>query len=148
MIIYTQNKALKEDIFLHLEKCANNFVPPLKTRVDLDNYANKLFSHAIIFEASTNNKLIGLVAGYFNDHSTRCGYITNVSVISDYQSCGIASNLIKKCLSYSRTVGFEAIKLSVHKKNVKAVQFYLRNGFQQLETTTDISQMLIKIEEK
>ena len=83
-IIYTIDKSSVQDILIHLRECNNDFIPPLSDKVDLKEYAKKLFEKSNKIEAWHNNTLIGLIAAYFNDSINKIGFITNVSLIKNF----------------------------------------------------------------
>lgn len=95
-ILYRINTATPEDIYLHLEECQYNFVPPLNARVDIKEYSEKISAKAVTFEAWDDKILAGLLAAYFNDDEKISGFITNVSTLKRYQGKGIAAELVKK----------------------------------------------------
>jgi ribosomal-protein-alanine N-acetyltransferase len=132
-----QTKTVSEnDIVLHLNKCNNSFVPPLNTRINIADYAKKIFNNAITFEAWKDKELVGLIATYFNKE-TNLGFITNVSVMKEYMGAGIASKLLKMCIEYAAKLNYSEIKLEVFKDNVPAVNFYKKYNFAQIETQND-----------
>lgn len=78
-IKYKIDKSTVEDIFLHLNTCDLDYIPKLSLKVNIDEYSQKLFQNANRFEAWNNNKLIGLLAIYFN-FEENFAFITNVSI--------------------------------------------------------------------
>ncbi len=123
------NTASYEDIVLHLNGCASNFVPPLNTYVNIADYARKIREHAITFEAWDKDTLVGLIAAYFNNTATKVGYITNVSVLPVYEGRGIASSLLERTITYGIRHDFHKIELEVNPFNDRAIFLYKRFGF-------------------
>ena len=111
----------------------NIFNPPLHTYVDIEAYSHKIADNAITFEAWENNILIGLIAAYFNDLKNKAGFITNVSVLPEYQGKGIAKKLLVSTLEYGKLLGFGKIRLEVNWDNTSALNLYLRTGFSLIE---------------
>jgi ribosomal protein S18 acetylase RimI-like enzyme len=128
-IIYNIKTASKHKIYLHLLECNNDFVPPLYEKVNLVEYARKLFKSSVTFEAWSNKKLIGLISAYFNNTKESIGYITNVSVIGDYKGHGIASQLLSNCIQHAANIKFNTLLLEVDKKNIIAINFYKKHNF-------------------
>ena len=126
---YKIKTASREGIVEHLNRCANSFIPPLHTYVDIQKYAEKINKNAITFEAWDKNTLVGLIAAYFNDENTKIGFITNVSMVKEYQGLGIASKLLLLTIEYGKEHNFRIIRLEVNKINQKALTLYKRNGF-------------------
>lgn len=80
-IEYCLNKASESEIAGHLKQCDADFVPPLSSRVEIKDYAQKIANKATRFEAWSDGTMVGLVAAYYNDHENRLVYITSVSVL-------------------------------------------------------------------
>jgi ribosomal protein S18 acetylase RimI-like enzyme len=123
------NRATEGELANHLLLCDANFVPPLSSRVEISEYAHKIFVKAIRFEAWAEGSLVGLVAMYCNDTSHRFAYITTVSVLQGSQGNRIASRLMEQCLRYLREFGCEYVELEVDKENGRAIHMYGRHGF-------------------
>jgi ribosomal protein S18 acetylase RimI-like enzyme len=123
------NSASQQQIAEHLSLCDAGFVPPLSSRVEIENYARKISSNAVKFEAWMDESLVGLVALYCNDAGHRLAYITNVSVLGRSRGKRIASHLIERCIEYLRDAEFETVELEVDKDNTAAVRIYERYGF-------------------
>ena len=117
----------------HFRECSNIFNPPLHTYVDIEAYSHKIADNAITFEAWENNILIGLIAAYFNDLKNKAGFITNVSVLPEYQGKGIAKKLLVSTLEYGKLLGFGKMRLEVNGDNTTALNLYLCNGFSLIE---------------
>lgn len=143
-IDYKTKTVIEKEIFDHLSECKDNFIPSLDNTVDIQEYAKKIFERAITFEAWGKNKLIGLVASYFNDHKNHKGFITNVSVSRDYQGKGIAVKLMKMCKDYALKHNFNEIRLEVNKNNVSVIRLYQRLGYEIIEAKQDIITMSFK----
>jgi|ERR1035437_220606 ribosomal protein S18 acetylase RimI-like enzyme len=129
VISYKINTATYIDIYNHLFLCNNQFIPPLNEKVILEEYALKLQKLSITFEAWNETKLIGLIASYFNDSNQSNGFISNVSVLTDFSKTGIASKLLELCKKYALKNNFRSITLNVDCKNISAHNLYLKNGF-------------------
>jgi ribosomal protein S18 acetylase RimI-like enzyme len=113
----------------HLGRCADRFVPPLKLRVDLLDYARRITDNTVTFEAWTGNSLSGLVAAYLNDGEGRCGFITSVSVDASVAGQGLATVLLRQCLAAALEEGFESLSLEVSADNQPAIAIYRKLGF-------------------
>lgn len=126
---YMLNKASTAQIADHLLRCDADFVPPLSTRVAINNYAKKIRSKAMRFEAWSDGHLVGLVAAYCNDQEKRIAYITSVSVLHEWIGKGIASSLVERCIDYAKTAQIWQISLEVAGDNIPAIKLYEKNGF-------------------
>ncbi len=126
---YTLNKASEAEIVEHLETCGSDFVPPLSGRVKIRDYAKKIFSKAMRFEAWSAGTLVGLVAAYCNDQEKRIAYITNVSVLREWKGKGVAAQLMSQCVEHARASGMGRISLEVAGNNTPAIKLYEKSGF-------------------
>lgn len=130
-INYLINDATAKDIIEHLNSCDSYFIPPLSTRVNLIEYSDKIRKFGITFECwNYEKKLVGLVAVYMNDNVNNNGFISNVSVISNYRNKGIAKFLIDNCLSYAKKNSINCLTLEVSELNIRAIKLYKTFGFQ------------------
>lgn len=143
-ITYRLKTATEKDIRLHLKECNDNFLPPLNERVNINEYAEKIFEKAITFEAWKNNILIGLIAAYFSNKQSHSGFITNVSVTKKNMGLGITSKLLINCIEYARKNGFKEIQLEVNKENIQAINFYKKFNF--IHCDTNAETMVMKFE--
>lgn len=128
-ILYLSNQASAADIACHLSSCDLNFLPPLSSRVDLNDYAIKITHHARRFEAWVDDTLIGLVAVYDNDHEGGIAYITNVSILPAWTGKGVASHLLQKCIEYEKQIKMVKLHLNVNKNHLHAIKLYEKRGF-------------------
>ncbi|MEI6696951.1 MAG: GNAT family N-acetyltransferase [Bacteroidota bacterium] len=144
-IIYNIKTASAKEIYSHLLKCNDSFIPPLSETINIEEYSNKLFEKSILFEAWDNNILVGCIAAYFNDTFTHNGFITNVSVINEYAGNGIATALLKMCIEYAKNNNIHMILLEVNRNNSSAIFLYEKFGFLCINTKVDILTMNLKI---
>jgi len=143
-IIYKTKLASEEEIFLHLKECSALFVPDLSETIDIREYSKKIFQKSMTFEAWVRKKLIGLIAIYCNDIETHSAYITNVSIIKEFSGLGVASKLLKMCISHVELNCFSTIILEVNKMNTQAVNLYKKYGFKIFESKGSV--FLMKLE--
>lgn len=129
----------------HFEKCDENFINRLQQRVTLQDYAKKIFDNAVTFEAWDQKNLVALIAAYFNDPAHRYGYITDVSVVKQYEGKGLASQLIEHCIDYARKNNFEEINLEVSDDNPGAIKLYAKFNFMVYENKEHNLLMKLKL---
>lgn len=120
------------EVAMHLQSCNGSFVPPLSSRVDIGEYAEKIASKAQRFEAWANGKMVGLVAMYCNAPDQDKAFITSVSVLPSWQGHGLASRLMGNAIDYVREAGIARIELEVDNGNAAAIAMYGRQGFETL----------------
>jgi len=126
---YLINEASEAEIAEHLRRCDGDFRPPLSSRVRIDDYARKIASKAMRFEARSGGRLAGLLAVYCNDRERSIAFITSVSVVREFSRHGVAAQLLRQCIQTVRDRGMRQISLEVAKDNVAAIGLYAKNGF-------------------
>jgi len=129
LVEYRLNKASESEIAEHLLCCEADFVPPLSSRVDIKDYAQKIANKATRFEAWSDCTLVGLVAAYCNDRENCIAYITSVSVLREWTSKGIAARLMTKCIESAKASCMRQVSLEVAVDNMPAIKLYKKSGF-------------------
>lgn len=124
---YSHNYSTFLDIYKHLKAVSSFFLPPLEGRVNIEEYANKLFIHAEREEAYYNGELTGLIAYYYTEGEKEA-FISNVSVLPEFKNKGIASSLLSKVKLFLRDKGVCKISMEVA-NNSSIIDFYRKNGF-------------------
>ncbi|MDC0357678.1 GNAT family N-acetyltransferase [Oligoflexia bacterium] len=147
-IEYKTKAATDEEIFLHLKECNHHFNPPLEDKVNISEYSKKISEKAVTFEAWTDQTLKGLVAAYFNDFKNMFGYITNVSLAKDCIGKGVATQLMRMCITYARRWDFKEISLEVFQNNIEAIRLYKKFGFINIEDKSGLILMKCNLVEK
>ncbi|OLC69898.1 MAG: hypothetical protein AUH79_00685 [Betaproteobacteria bacterium 13_1_40CM_4_64_4] len=147
-IEFREGTATKEDIRAHLEGCDRDFSPKLSLKVNIDEYSKKITTRAKTFEAWSGRALVGLVAAYMNDPSTRTGFITSVSVVKEFMGRGIASSLLERCLNRSREQGMKTLRLEVSLDSREAIHLYKHFGFSEIVRKGETMSMELEISEK
>ncbi len=59
--------------------------------------------------------------------------LENMGVIPKYRSRGIGAELVKKLLLWGKDKGFQKIYVGVYFDNTKAIGFYKKNGFKEID---------------
>jgi ribosomal protein S18 acetylase RimI-like enzyme len=145
---YRVNKASVAQLVRHLSLCDHDFVPPLSTRVDIGDYARKIFEKATRFEGWVNDALVGLVAAYCNDWESRIAYVTSVSVLREWTGKGVANCLMNRCIEHAKASGMRKISLDVASANTSAIRFYMKSGFVADDTKSLFVGMTINLEDR
>ncbi|GAA3099246.1 GNAT family N-acetyltransferase [Rhizobium viscosum] len=146
MIRNTLGCASAKEIAEHLLICDNAFVPRLSSRTDIARYAHKVFSNAQCFEAWAEDILVGLVAAYCDNHETNTAFITNVSVLPNWQGLGVATQLMSRCCQQVFEAGFKKIELQVSQGNKIAISFYEKHGFAAVKEENGTLNMILDFE--
>jgi len=142
-IQYKSGTATPAEIAAHLKNCDTNFVTSLSKKVDLSQYAVKIKTNAVTFEAWQKEQLVGLIAAYFNDEAKRTGYITNVSTVKNYEGAGIGTQLMKNCIDHAIKNNYFEIVLEVNAASTPAIKLYNKFGF--VKTSEENGSMRMKL---
>ena len=95
-----------------------------------DLYIEKLIKYACNYVAEDSTGLIiGFIAFYANDVSSRMAYITQVIVHPQFRRRGLGHALVKKCFIEVQRIGMNKVRLEVACDNVKAFSLYKDLGF-------------------
>ena len=129
LVDYSLNQASAAEIAEHLLCCDADFMPPLSGWVEISEYAQKIVSKAVRFEAWSGSTLVGLVAAYCNDQEELIAYITSVSVLKAWTGKGIAACLVGQCSEHAKVLGMRQISLEVVSDNTPAIKLYEKCGF-------------------
>ena len=99
---------------------AHDFIPKEHWEKNFE-YVKKVLPNAEIYVYLEDEKIVGFIG--LNDN-----YIEGIFIDSKYQHKGIGTALLKKTKELK-----DELTLSAYKKNTKAIQFYLKNGFEIVE---------------
>lgn len=128
---FLTNSATAVDIQAHLLGCELGFVHALTRQTDMDAYAQKMAALATRFELWQDAQLVGLLAVYCNQPPQ--AFITHVSLWPSLQKQGYAAQLMTACIDHVQSLGFKTMLLKVAHSNAKAINFYQRFGFKQVD---------------
>jgi ribosomal protein S18 acetylase RimI-like enzyme len=145
-IIYRINTATAGQVHEHLTICDEQFVPHLSKRLQISSYAQKLTSFSTLFEAWYGHQLVGLVAVYMNDAAKQRAFISNVSVLRNFEGRGVASALVMQSLTEAKVRGFSEVVLEVDSENIAARNLYVKRGFITVSNESGIDTMSYKIQ--
>lgn len=129
-IEYKINCSNSYDLLSHLLKADNYFIPKLSSRVNLEEYSLKLSKFSTTIEAWYKTELIGFIALYLRENKD--AFISNISVLHNFNGLGIGTKLIFNCENYLKTKSIEIIELEVNKDNLSALRFYEKFNFKQI----------------
>ena len=120
-------------------------VDPKQTLIRLDKFLMANFSKKSINEQLEDNRNFFLIArqnnedvGYvklkennkpFHDKSINAVEMERIYVLKEFQGAGIGKNLLDKCLAFAKLRKYPVMWLGVWEKNLKALQFYQKQGF-------------------
>lgn len=124
-----------EAVHTLLQKCDEEFVPPLSQTMNLKQYAQKLSDFAQFVIALDNGSEAGFVAYYLNDEGHFI-YVPLIWVSREHQRKGVGQKLIAQ-LSDLSLIGYSSILLEVLKTNTTALAFYKKELFEEEEDRED-----------
>ena len=137
----TINGSSSEEIALFLRDNATAFNPPFDRSVDIVSYAQKLFDYAVRFELRNEGRIVALLASYINTEGCMA-YVPYVCVEKIYSGCHFGQRLLEELYRYCQNKGVESIRLEVRQNNVRAVDFYEKQGFESEGVENDKLQMV------
>lgn len=111
----------------------NSFLEKLSSRVDIEEYTDKLINNAVIYSIQRCNKIIAIIAYYRNNLNNKTAYLTYLCVDKLYRSNNYATKLLSIMFSDCINNGFLKIRLETNKDNLIARKFYEKNGFKLYE---------------
>jgi ribosomal protein S18 acetylase RimI-like enzyme len=112
-----------------LQRIDADVVPPLSSRVQVEEYAEKLNRIADCIVADIDHRVVGLCAMYCNDQATREGFISLIAVDAQLRRIGLGASLLEKGLELALSKGMERVLLETHVANHKAISLYRSKDF-------------------
>jgi len=121
----------------------NNFDDTLKVGWPFEKEGKEYFEYMInsqiIFIAQAEEKIVGYLAGTI---CKEVSYITesfaeldNMYINEEYRRFGIGTLLINEFKKYCKEKNIQNIKVTASAKNNKAINFYMKNGFEDYNIT-------------
>lgn len=119
----------KEEIveFFNENNCL--FVDPFSGHVDINEYMEKLFTHAEIIICKQSNEICGMICAYMNDEKERNGYIQVVLVKREFQNSGIGKKLLSEVIYLAKEKKLKKLNLNVDVENEVAQGLFKKFGF-------------------
>jgi len=98
-----------------------------------------MIKNEIVFVAEVEEKIVGYLAGSICE---QISYITetfaeldNMCINEEYRRFGIGTLLINEFKKYCKEKNIQNIKVTASAKNSRAIQFYMKNGFEDYNVT-------------
>ena len=121
----------------------NNFDDTLKLGWALEKdgreYFEDMIKNEIVFVAQIEEKIVGYLAGSICESIS---YITesfaeldNMCIDDEYRKFGIGTLLMDEFKKYCKEKNMQNIKVTASAKNSRAIQFYMKNGFEDYNIT-------------
>lgn len=129
---------LNDEVFIDNQKYDNdlnmNWAKSIKGKTYFTNLLNN--PNACCLIAEDNGKKVGYIAAVPKDiryRKSKYIEIEDMGVIPQYRSKGIGTMLIDKCLKWAKSKGFQKAYVNSYFDNLKAIKFYKRNGFSEID---------------
>jgi len=121
----------------------NNFDDTLKVGWPFEKegkeYFENMIKNNIVFVAEVEEKIVGYLAGSICEQTS---YITetfaeldNMCIDDEYRRLGIGTLLMDEFKEYCKENKVQNIKVTASAKNSRAIQFYMKNGFEDYNIT-------------
>ena len=124
-----------------LEK--ENFDPTLVENWPISEEGKKYFENLIeeayVIIAILNDKIIGYLAGSINEKGSyekiQYGEVNNMFINTEYRGYGIGKLLINDFKKYCVSNNIKDLTVTASAKNINAIDFYRKNGFNDFNIT-------------
>lgn len=161
---YVLNMGTEQQIKDHLWRVDADFVIPLHSYADIDQYARKLADSAIRVESFAGENLVGLLAIYFNAKEQFI-FGSNFSIEKEYRGKGVELfNVLLNAVSKPQKqtdvseelqriseqflealaevakpekLSIKSIHTEVHHTNRRLILYYKRLGFEEVKTVNE-----------
>lgn len=117
----------KTDILQFLSDINADFNPPLSSKVNLDDYVNKIIQHSELVIRADYSGIYGMVVLYANDMTSRRAYVALVGVKNAYRGRGIAKDMVRETIAIAKDKGMTCV--GIHSNNYVAIELYKSLGF-------------------
>lgn len=118
---------MKEDIYTFLKEIDQDFPTPLTSKVDLNDYTDKILDRAEILSVFKEYKMVACVVLYCNDIVNSRAYVPLVGVLKQYRGQGLAKGLVRAAINMAKSRGFNI--LGIHTESDSALHLYQSMGF-------------------
>ena len=112
-----------------LREVDSMFPIPISQKVDLHEYACKLYNRADIRTVLENNKIVAMAAGYTENVIENRGYISIAAVLPEARGRGYGKKLIGEIMNIAENKGLDAVHLYAKSSNKPGVRMLHSLGF-------------------
>lgn len=135
----------KYNILNYIEKENNSFPISMSSRVNLEEFVNKIFKFGKVYVLKKNDIIVGLIAFYANDYINRRAYLTYICVNKENRDKKFGLKLMNKMYDECKACGMKKIRLSTNINNVIAQKFYEKIGYKKTKQVDEILEYEIDI---
>ncbi len=105
------------------------FSTPLLETAGIDEYIRKLSDHAWFLIMEQGGEAAAFSTYYMNDELRQL-YVSLLGVRKDLQGQGAGKILMRETVRIAEEAGYSSIGLEVDKDNVRAYNYYVKQGFE------------------
>lgn len=102
-------------------------------------YFQNMIKNEIVFVAQDKEKVIGYLAGSICEQMSykteNFAELDNMYIDDKYRRFGIGTSLISEFKKYCIEKNIQNIQVTAHAQNHRAIQFYIKNGFEDYNIT-------------
>ncbi len=128
--IFRQDCAFNQ-LYEFIKEIDNELPTPLSGRVNLKEYAEKLYSKAHLCYIKDKDRIVALVAGYIKNTPDNIAYVTLVGTLPEFRGVGYAEKLMRQFISDSLNQKLSGVHLHTDKSNIAAESLYHKLGFKE-----------------
>lgn len=119
-----------EEIYTIIKQCSDNFYnQDINNDYDITRLAKKYSLYSNVFGAYQDDIVNGMVSYYINSKSKEA-YISIIVVKRGCEGQGIGKTILQKVCDECINKGMDRLSLHVAAGNENAINFYIRNGFE------------------
>ncbi len=123
-------KPTVKEIEAFLYAVDKDFPVAISEKVDLKEYAKKLFDNATFCYEYQNGVIAAMVAGYTHNLTENLAFVSIMATRKEYRGQGLASKQLAKFLEESRKAGAKGVHVYAVESNLPAVATYKKLGFE------------------
>ena len=123
-------KPTVKEIEAFLYAVDKDFPVAISEKVDLKEYAKKLFDNATFCYEYQNGVIAAMVAGYTHNLTENLAFVSIMATRKEYRGQGFASKQLAKFLEESRKAGAKGVHVYAVESNLPAVATYKKLGFE------------------
>lgn len=117
-----------QEFLSFLEETDDIMIPPMSTRVNLEDYAKKVVKNATMFVAKKGNEWIGVEAVYVNEFP-EFSYTTYLGVKEEYQNnSSVGMELMISCKRYLKKIRTKGLRFGIRKSNNALLNYHIKTG--------------------
>lgn len=125
-----QMRYSKQEIEQFLRSVDRTFPVPISEKVELCEFASKLFAKATMCCAYDGEEICSMVAGYTENTIDNIAYVSLVATRTDAQGKGFATGLMEEFISICKTKGLRGVHLYTDTRNKEQLRYTKSSAFE------------------